>query len=107
MTVASPHNFDLVKSYGADEVFDYRDPKAVVDNVLRVTGGGVAIALDTISLADTQAITAQTFGKNGGTLNVILSISPEAAALRPDVKFVYTLLYTWFGKVGEGVLGTD
>ncbi|KAL1406699.1 Zinc-binding oxidoreductase alcohol dehydrogenase [Vanrija albida] len=98
VTVASPHNFDLVKSYGADEVFDYHDAKAAVDNVRRVTGGGVAVALDTISLPESQAISVQTFGEGGGQLNVILGIDAAAAALRPDVKFVYTLLYTWFGK---------
>lgn len=35
VTTASPHSFDLVRSYGADVVFDYDDPE-VVENVVQV-----------------------------------------------------------------------
>ncbi|WOO80855.1 Protein TOXD [Vanrija pseudolonga] len=97
VTVASPRNHDLVKSYGADEVFDYKDADAVVANVLKVTGGGVSRALDTISEGNSQEITIKTFGPKGGQLNLLLPADPVAQSLRPDVNVVFLLAYTLFG----------
>ncbi|WOO80715.1 Protein TOXD [Vanrija pseudolonga] len=98
-TVASPRNFDLVKSYGADEVFDYREgADAVVANVLRVTGGGVTQALDTISEGESQAISARVFAPAGGQLNLTLVPDATVAAAHPNIKFVPKLMYTWMSQ---------
>lgn len=94
VTTASKHNHDLVKQYGADEVFDYKSPDAI-EQIKKVTGGGVDKALDCISLKETNEFTGKCFGDKGGQLNVILA--PEGKV--PDnVKYAFTLLYTWFGK---------
>ncbi|KAL1411665.1 hypothetical protein Q8F55_002630 [Vanrija albida] len=94
-TVASPRNFDLVRSYGADDVFDYAaGADAVVAHVREVTGG-VALGLDTISDAASQAISARVFGDAGGQLNLTLVPDAAAAALRPDVRLVPKLMYTY------------
>lgn len=47
MSTSSPRNFDLLKSLGASEVFDYNDPKVVDDIVQavkgRISAGAMAI----------------------------------------------------------------
>ncbi|KAI0748383.1 GroES-like protein [Daedaleopsis nitida] len=81
VTTASPRNFYLVRSRGATEVFDYTDPE-VVSKIKKVTGDSVIKALDTISLQESQRITAE-------------ALSPESGATnRKDVKFRPTLIYT-------------
>ncbi|TXT07235.1 hypothetical protein VHUM_03405 [Vanrija humicola] len=96
VTVASPKNFDLVKSYGADEVFDYREgADAVVANVLRVTSGGVKQALDTISEGASLAISARVIVPEGGQVNLTLTPDAATTAAYPHVKFVPKLMYTY------------
>lgn len=100
VTTCSPKNFSLVKEYGADEVFDYRNEDECVANVKKVTGGGVETALDCISEGNSQSISIKCFkdGK-GEQLNILLFPDQEAQKIRPDVKIVGTLLYTAFGEV--------
>lgn len=56
IAVASPHNFELCRSCGASEVFDYHSPSYVDDVVgaVRAAGGEFAGALDCISLPGTS-----------------------------------------------------
>ncbi|RPD66610.1 GroES-like protein [Lentinus tigrinus ALCF2SS1-7] len=103
VTTASTRNFPLVRSLGADEVFDYRDPE-VVDNIKDVTADSIAYALDAISEKESQRITAQSMGSNGGKMVVVLKPDP-AATDRADVEVKYTLLYTALGRAFE--LGPD
>jgi len=48
IATASDKNFDLVRSFGASHVFDYRDP-AVADKIKAVAGGNLRRALDCVS----------------------------------------------------------
>jgi NADPH:quinone reductase-like Zn-dependent oxidoreductase len=50
VSTASPHNHALLKSLGADAVFDYKDPE-VVQKIKEWTlpHGGVTIALDCVA----------------------------------------------------------
>ncbi|KAI0048821.1 dehydrogenase [Auriscalpium vulgare] len=48
LVTASPHNFELLREYGADEVFDYKDPQ-VSQKIRAATGGKLKHAVDTIS----------------------------------------------------------
>lgn len=46
---SSPRNFDLVKSYGADAVFDYSDPETCAKNIREYTNNSLKYAFDCIS----------------------------------------------------------
>ncbi|WWD15860.1 hypothetical protein CI109_100284 [Kwoniella shandongensis] len=97
--VASPHSFDLVKSYGADEVLDYHDGDKAIADALKLTDGeGVEYALDTISEGDSWRITLGMMGKKGKQLNGILPVTDEAKKLNPKIEIVFTVMYTLFGK---------
>lgn len=90
VATASPRNFELVKSFGADEVFDYKDPE-VVSKIKQATGDSITNAVDTISLKDSQRITAESLGPSGG--KAVLLLGPAAGATdRKDVKFIRTHL---------------
>jgi NADPH:quinone reductase-like Zn-dependent oxidoreductase len=44
IATCSPHNFDLVKSRGADEVFDYHDLGACAENIRSSVGSSLKYA---------------------------------------------------------------
>lgn len=94
---ASKHNFELVRGYGADEVFDYHDGDKAIEAIKKVTGGGVRRAMDCISLAPTAEFTAKCFAPEGGQANFLLAIPQEVQAKFPSIKFVTTMLYGAYG----------
>jgi hypothetical protein len=99
-TACSPRNFDVVKSYGADAAFDYKDADACVKSIREVSGGGVDVAMDCVSEGESQIISMKSFNdKPGHQLNIILIPDPAAAAIRPDIPIAPTLLYTVWGEV--------
>ena len=65
-------------------MFDYADPD-VVAHLQAATGGGVAKALDAISVESAQRITAGAFGPAGGKMIVLLGVFPDLE-LRKDVE---------------------
>ena len=83
-TTASPKNFELVNGLGASAVFDYRDPD-VVANIKAATHDSVRAALDTISLKETQAISAAVISPEGGKVMHILAVIADAT-VRTDVE---------------------
>ncbi|CCL98245.1 uncharacterized protein FIBRA_00239 [Fibroporia radiculosa] len=97
-TAASPKNHEICESYGADVVFDYRDPDAVTRIIKDTTKNSLRYAFDTISQVDTQKLTVQTLGSSGGEVIVILGPSSDAQKLREDVKVQFTLIYTSLGR---------
>ena len=100
IAICSPHAYDLVTSYGADHTLDYHHGVSVGDEVKQISGGGVVRGLDTISEDDSFAIALSGFkeGASDAQLNVILPPSKEATEIRKDVKVVFTLMYTLFGR---------
>ncbi|WWD15642.1 hypothetical protein CI109_100064 [Kwoniella shandongensis] len=96
--VASPHSFDLIKAYGADEAVDYHDAEKAIAEAKRITDGGVEFALDTISEGASFKIAIGMMGDKGKQLNCLLPPPKEAKEINENVKIVDTLGYTMFGK---------
>lgn len=99
IATASPHSFNLVKSYGADHVVDYHDKDAAIAEIKKVTGGGVVGGLECVSGDDNFDISVRAFGEKGGLLTCLLPPSDKAKAIREDVRINNILLYTALGKV--------
>jgi len=95
ITTCSSKNFDLVKSRGADEVFDYTDPD-VGSKIRKITGDKLKYAWDTVSEEKTAKICAEALSSSGegAHYGTILNVK----APREDVKFTTTLMYTVFGE---------
>jgi NADPH:quinone reductase-like Zn-dependent oxidoreductase len=85
----SPKNFDLVRSFGADEVFDYKDPEAP-KKIKDATDGKLKLAVDTISELGSGEFISGAFADAGGK---IASILPYAAAPRENVEATLSLAY--------------
>jgi len=71
ITTCSPHSNDLVRSYGADEVFDYHDATCRVD-IRALTNSALDYAIDCITEKDTMKICYQALGRCGGKCKCFL-----------------------------------
>lgn len=95
ITTASPKNFDLLKSFGADEVYDYRDPE-VSKKIRESTGNKLTKAVDCVSEKGTVGFISEALSESeGGTIAVILGNESP----RENVKVVPSLAYDLSGKV--------
>lgn len=93
IATASPHNFDLLKSLGADQVFDYKDPE-VGDKIRKATNDNLRLVFDTISEYDSPKISAAAISSKGGHYSTLLAVDSP----RSDVKTTFTLGYTALGE---------
>ncbi|KAL7283725.1 hypothetical protein ACG7TL_003162 [Trametes sanguinea] len=96
VATASPRNFDLVRSLRASAVFDYADPE-VVSKVKAASDDSIRFGLDTISLRESQTISAEVIAPGGGKVVHILQVIPDTTT-RTDVQRIYTLLYWALGR---------
>ncbi|KAF8311483.1 GroES-like protein, partial [Clavulina sp. PMI_390] len=91
ITIASPHNFDLVKTQGADVVFDYKDPEVSqkIKSWVQENGHseGIRRGLDCISEQGSTKLATEAM--SGGLLNILLN--PQEWPNNVDVKGI--LLY--------------
>ncbi|KAL6804838.1 GroES-like protein [Trichoderma sp. SZMC 28013] len=98
ITTSSPHNFDYLKSLGADAVFDYRSP-TVVDDIIAAAGGELTVAWDCISLLPSAKICAAALSDKGGKLGLLLPVDPDVInAINPNVESSSTLAYSITGQ---------
>ncbi|KAL4247034.1 zinc-containing alcohol dehydrogenase family protein [Abortiporus biennis] len=98
VTVASPRNFELVKSYGADAVFDYKDP-SVVDKIKGVTHNTLHHVYDTISSPSSQILSIKALAPGPGTVITVTVVTEEAKKLRhEDVHIEHTVIYSALGR---------
>ncbi|EHA55861.1 hypothetical protein MGG_08391 [Pyricularia oryzae 70-15] len=65
ITTCSPKNFELVKSYGADAVFDYRSPTCAAD-IKKLTRNSLKYVVDPFSDLRTMALADEAMGRSGG-----------------------------------------
>ncbi|KAJ5084946.1 Polyketide synthase enoylreductase [Penicillium alfredii] len=65
VTTCSPHNFELVRSYGADLVFDYSSPTCAED-IRAATKNALRYVLDPFGEAKTLRLCQAAVGRTGG-----------------------------------------
>ena len=85
ITTCSPHNFELVKSLGADAVFDYKSPNCAAD-IKQLTQNRLTYAWD--CTGDGAAICAQAMSDSEpGTYGTIMPADEKALkACNPQVQ---------------------
>ena len=92
VTTASPHSTDLVKSYGADTVFDYHDPD--VATAITKQYPDISIALDCFSKGKSFEISDEVLKNSKGKFITLLQ-PPKPKY--PGVEHELILAYTLFG----------
>ncbi|KAJ5116773.1 zinc-binding dehydrogenase family oxidoreductase [Penicillium angulare] len=85
IATCSEHNFGLVKSYGADNVFDYRLPTCAAD-IKAHTKNNLLYALDCISTSQSMDLCYAALGRAGGRYTALEPFSEGIAATRKVVK---------------------
>jgi NADPH:quinone reductase-like Zn-dependent oxidoreductase len=104
IATSSPGNFDLVRTYGADEVVDYHDAEAAVKAIRETTDGKLAKVLDTISEGESFKICLESFADEGKRkYNALLAISDEGKKIAEEkwIETEFTLAYTLLGDVSS------
>jgi len=97
VTTASKRNHELVKSLGADLVFDYNDPD-VVKNMKAATNDSIHLTFDTISEDYTYPLILSTFAEGKpAKISVLHDPTPEFVEKRKDVDWYNTFIYTAYG----------
>ncbi|GLA31617.1 hypothetical protein AnigIFM63604_001100 [Aspergillus niger] len=96
LTTCSPKNFDLVRQYGADAVFDYRDPRCA-QLIREHTNNTLSIVCDTVSTQDSVRICEKAISDEGGQYHSLL----PAEISRPNVKSTFVNCCTALGEPFE------
>lgn len=89
----SPHNFDFVKSLGADAAFDYKSPDCA-KQIREYTNDSLTHVFDCISEGDSPKISSEAISSKGGVISYLL----PAESARKDVEDKRTLAYTITGE---------
>lgn len=108
ITTASPHNFDYVKSLGADVVFDYNSPSCV-DDIRAYTNGNLTLAWDCHSTEQSSTLVAKVMSREQpGHLGALTSKVTQSliTVVNDKVKVSNTSYYTVFGEK-YSLLGTQ
>ncbi|KAL2156837.1 hypothetical protein VTH06DRAFT_4216 [Thermothelomyces fergusii] len=84
VATASARNFDLVREYGADAVFDHASPTCA-DDIRAYTRNGLRFALDCITTPDTTRLCYAALGRSGGRYVALDPFSEAVAATRAVV----------------------
>ncbi|KAJ5372363.1 hypothetical protein N7517_004369 [Penicillium concentricum] len=93
LTTCSPRNFDLVRSLGADDVYDYKDAQAPA-KIRKATDNKLKLVFDCISLESSAAFCDNAISTDGGEYSALLSIKIN----RANVNDRFTLAYTTIGE---------
>lgn len=95
ITTCSPADFSLVRSSGADHVFDYNDP-ACTQEINNITGGNLKLCVDCISTDAAATLCAEALSPGAKCSNILLAKCP-----RDDVESLTTLDYSSLGEEWE------
>jgi NADPH:quinone reductase-like Zn-dependent oxidoreductase len=99
ITTSSPHNFDYLKSLGADAVFDYKSP-TVTQDIKAYTNDSLTLAFDCIGENATPSIVLPALSSTKQSVAwAILPLNPEEVTkLNSKVEIKFTLAYTVVGE---------
>jgi len=98
IATASAHNFDYVKSLGADEVFDYTSLTCAED-IKKSTEGELTLALDCISKGSSTQICVEAISDKGGVYTTLLPVpSEKVTSINEKIENKSTLAYTAIGE---------
>jgi NADPH:quinone reductase-like Zn-dependent oxidoreductase len=97
ITTASPDNFELVKSRGADAVFDYHDPECA-SLIKGYTDGEIYYVLDCVSTELSYKLIADALPETPQKPVQVVTLLPTDAWPRKDITATAILAYTTFGK---------
>lgn len=93
LTTCSPHNFDLVRSLGADAVFDYKDPQSPAE-IRKQTDNKLKLVFDCISVEASAKFVEAAISTEGGEHSTLLSVKTG----RENINSRLTLGYTAVGE---------
>lgn len=94
LTTCSPHNFDLVRSLGADAVFYYNDTEAV-SRIREYTQNSLKLVLDTIATESTAQYCIDAMSSAGGDYTAINYVTIPSWS---NINCHFTLSYTALGE---------
>ena len=98
---ASPRSFDLVKSYGADHVFDYRSPGAAKE--IKNKFPNISRALDCYSEGNSTKFCAEIIEGNGDKVITLLETKTGIASVKSQMIMSFQLLgkeFAWLPPIG-------
>ncbi|KZL69770.1 zinc-binding oxidoreductase [Colletotrichum tofieldiae] len=95
---SSPHNFNYLKSLGADAVFDYKSPTVSAD-VRAYTNNELSLAWDCQSTEESVILVGNAISTEGGVISTLLPVSEEVLQrINPKARMEMTLYYSVFGE---------
>lgn len=98
IATASPRNFDLVKSLGADHVLDYNSPTLQQD-IRKLTGDNLKLAWDCIGTKQSVAVCARALSAEGGRISALLrGLQETVEKINPSITLYTPLAYTALGE---------
>ncbi|KAK4158308.1 putative zinc-binding dehydrogenase family oxidoreductase [Chaetomidium leptoderma] len=97
IATCSPANFDMVRGYGADATFDYRDPAYPVE-IRAFTKNSLRLVLDCISTTQSMEFCYSVVGRSGGRYTALEPFSPGIAATRKLIKPDWVLAPVMLGR---------
>ncbi|KAL4794262.1 chaperonin 10-like protein [Aspergillus venezuelensis] len=97
LATSSPHNFEYLKSLGAEEVFDYKTPNIGAE-IRGYTNNALKLAWDCTGFG--AEIIANALSSEGGKYAAIMAVDKdEVAKVNPNVDGPYlTIMYSIFGE---------
>ncbi|KAJ6789491.1 hypothetical protein PWT90_00292 [Aphanocladium album] len=99
IATCSPSNFDLVRGFGAEKVFDYNQESCASD-IRKYTGGELAFALDCVVEVTTTQLCYASIGRGGGRYVALEPFREAVAQSRPTIEA------SWFmapSLIGAGI----
>ncbi|KAJ5682681.1 hypothetical protein N7462_005846 [Penicillium macrosclerotiorum] len=96
ITTCSPRNFDLVRSCGANHIFDYNDP-TVIDKIKEVSAD-LRYAFDTIGSITSSTLASRAWGDRPGNLCTVRPGKANTEQVTSNTRITDVLLWTVFLK---------
>ncbi|KAK1723957.1 hypothetical protein CaCOL14_011431 [Colletotrichum acutatum] len=99
LATSSPHNFEYLKSLGADEVYDYKSP-TVSEDIRKATNDELTLAWDCQSTSESAVLVAKALSSTkGGVIGTLLPVDKKVVKeVNDKVEVKMSLYYTVFGE---------